>query len=70
MITKGRLKGTKVIVYTDEGKEIIEVHGHTGKAILDTLIKAFGPMADEPKAEPKRRGRKPKPAAEASAAAA
>lgn len=66
MITKGKLKGTKVVVHGEEGREVFQVHGHTGKAIVETLIKSFGPMASEPVAPPKRRGRKPKAAAEAT----
>lgn len=70
MITKGKLKGTKVVVFGEEGKTVMQIHGHTGNDVCLSLYKAFGPVADEPVAAPKRRGRKPKAAAAAAPVAA
>ncbi len=70
MITKGKLKGTKVVISLAEGKEVLQVLGHSGEEIVALLVKSFGPIADTaPVAAPKRRGRKPKAAAEAPVAA-
>lgn len=70
MITKGKLKGTKVVVSLTAGKEVLQIHGHSGEVIVDALVKTFGPIMDTVTvAAPKRRGRKPKPAAAAPVAA-
>lgn len=70
MITTGKLKGIKVVVAAEGGKVALYIHGHSGEEIVGSLTKAFGPVtAAETKPAPKRRGRKPKVAAEAAVAA-
>lgn len=70
MITKGKLKGTKVSVGMEKGKETLEIHGRSGEEIVGLLVKTFGPIVSTVTvAAPKKRGRKPKAAAEAPAAA-